>query len=98
MARQPISMRQIKEILRLKHELKLSVRDIARSCSVATSTVGDYLKRAEVAGIEWPLPETWTEEELLERLLGPGEPPPVVAAAAVPDWARVHEELRRKTQ
>jgi transposase len=89
-------MRQIKEILRLKHELKLSVRDIARSCAVATSTVGDYLKRAEVAGIEWPLPEAWTEEELLERLLGPGEPPSVVAAAAVPDWARVHEELRRK--
>ena len=96
MARQPISMRQIKEILRLKHELKLSVRDIARSCAVAASTVGDYLKRAEVAGIGWPLPEAWTEDELLERLLGPGEPPPVVAAAAVPDWAGVHEELRRK--
>ena len=35
-------MRQIKEMLRLKHELKLSVRDIARSCAVPTSTVGDY--------------------------------------------------------
>jgi transposase len=89
-------MRQIKEILRLKHELKLSVRDIARSCAVAASTVGDYLKRAEAAGIGWPLREDWTEEELLERLLGPGEAAPVIAAAAVPDWAVVHEELRRK--
>ena len=89
-------MRQIKEILRLKHELKLSVREIARSCAVAASTVGDYLKRAEAAGISWPLGEEWTEEQILERLLGPAEPAPVVAAAAVPDWAQVHQELRRK--
>jgi transposase len=89
-------MRQIKEILRLKHELKLSVRDIARSCAVAASTVGDYLKRAEAAGIGWPMAEQWTEEEILERLLGPAEPAAVIAAAVVPDWAQVHEELRRK--
>lgn len=34
-------MRQIKEILRLKNEFKLSVRDIARSCAVPASTVAD---------------------------------------------------------
>ena len=96
MARQPKSMRQIKEILRLKNELKLSVRDIARSCGVPASTVGDYLKRAEAAGIGWPIPEEWTEDEILERLLGAAEPGPVAAAATVPDWAHVHEELRRQ--
>lgn len=96
MARQPKSMRQIKEILRLKNELNLSVRDIGRSCAVATSTVGDYLKRAAAAGIGWPIPEDWTEDELLERLLGAGEPTPAVAAAVVPEWVQVHEELRRK--
>ena len=95
MARQPKSMRQIKEILRLKHELKLSVRDIARSCAVAASTVGDYLKRAEAAGMGWPIPEEWTEDEILERLLGAAEPTPAVPTA-VPDWAQVHEELRRQ--
>ena len=47
-------MRQIKEILRLKFQHQLSIREIARSCAVATSTVGDYLKRAEVAGLSWP--------------------------------------------
>ena len=95
MARQPISMRQIKEILRLKNELKLSVRDIARSCAVPASTVGDYLKRAEAAGIGWPVPEEWTEDEILERLLGPADAAPAAPAAAVPDWATVREELRR---
>jgi hypothetical protein len=44
-------MRQIKEILRLKHQLKLSVRDIAASSGVPASTVGDYLQRAQDAGI-----------------------------------------------
>lgn len=96
MARQPKSMRQIKEILRLKNELKLSVRDIARSCGVAASTVGDYLKRAQAAGIGWPMPEEWTEEEILERLLGAAEPTAPDVPAVVPDWPQVHEELRRK--
>ncbi|MDA7657639.1 hypothetical protein N9B57_00480 [Verrucomicrobia bacterium] len=49
MARKPITMRHIKEILRLKNEKKLSVREIARSCALPTSTVGDYLKRAQGA-------------------------------------------------
>ena len=41
-------MRKIKEVLRLRYELKLDQRQIARSCSIAVSTVHEYLKRAEV--------------------------------------------------
>ena len=47
MARNKLTMRHIQEILRLKHQNQLSVRDIARSCCLPASTVGDYLKRAE---------------------------------------------------
>ena len=90
-------MRQIKELLRLKHEHGLSVREIARSCGLPVSTVGDYLKRAEGAGLNWPLPEELTEEQLLQKLLGSAaqavaNPP----ARALPDWKEVHQELRRK--
>ena len=63
-------MRQIKELLRLKHEHGLSVREIARSCGLPVSTVGDYLKRAEGVGLTWPLPEDLTEEQLVQKLLG----------------------------
>jgi DNA-binding MarR family transcriptional regulator len=63
MAQIKVTMRQIQEILRLKHQNHLSVREIARSCGLPTSTVGDYLKRAEAAGIGWPLPEGPTEQE-----------------------------------
>lgn len=89
-------MRQIKEILRLRFEHKLSIRKIAASCSVPASTVGDYLKRAEAAGLGWPWPEEWTDDQIFERLLGVPEASPEVAQA-LPDWAHVHQELRRQS-
>jgi hypothetical protein len=53
MAQNKLTMRQIQEILRLKHQNQLSVREIARSCGLPASTVGDYLKRAAAAGLSW---------------------------------------------
>ena len=69
MARKLINMRYVKDILRLKHQNQLSVREIAGSCGLPTSTVGDYLQRAEAAGLSWPLPEGLCDAELAERLL-----------------------------
>lgn len=89
-------MRQVIEILRLKHEHHLSIREIARSCGIASSTVGDYLLRAEAAGVGWPLPEGVGEVELESRLSAVA-PPPVVGTPPppIPDWSHVHSELRR---
>ena len=88
-------MRHIQEILRLKHQNQLSIREIARSCGLPTSTVGDYLKRAEAAGLGWPLPEGQNEKELLGRLIaGPAEG--AAGSLALPDWPGLHKELRRK--
>jgi DNA-binding transcriptional regulator LsrR (DeoR family) len=39
MAKERLSMRKIREILRLKYECHLTDRQIAKSCSVARSTV-----------------------------------------------------------
>lgn len=89
-------MRQLIEILRLKHEHHLSVREIARSSGIAPSTVGDYLQRAERARLNWPLPEGLSEAELEQRLAAEGsEPVPPPGARSVPDWPHVHRELRR---
>lgn len=57
MSKRRLSMRKIKEILRLKWELNLGVRQIARSCNLSHSTVSEYLARAQAAGIGWPVPE-----------------------------------------
>jgi DNA-binding transcriptional regulator LsrR (DeoR family) len=58
MARKRLTMKKIKEVLRLKYEAGLSNRAIAGACKISNSTVGDYLKRAEAAGVSWPLEET----------------------------------------
>ena len=94
MARTKLTMRQIQEILRLKHQNQLSIREIARSCGLPTSTVGDCLKRAEAAGIGWPLPQGQSEKELLQLLLAQ----PVAGTAVcpvLPDWPYIHKELGR---
>ena len=70
MARETLSMRKLSEVLRLSLEQKLSVRQIARSCRLARSTVSDYLGRARAAGLGWPLAEG-VDEERLEALLFP---------------------------
>ena len=98
MARKPLNMRHIKEILRLKHQKQLSVREIARSCGLPASTVGDYLKRARAASLGWPLPEQLTEQELLDKLMDSGEQaaPKPPSAQPLPEWSEIHHQMRRK--
>jgi transposase len=96
MARKPITMHYIKDILRLKHQNHLSVREIAGSCGLPASTVGDYLQRAESAGLSWPLPEGLSEAELLARLMSAGTVSPASGPAKpLPDWPVVHAQLHR---
>jgi transposase len=88
-------MRGIKEVLRLKWSCGLSERSIAQSCSLARSTVAKYLRRAQDAGLRWPLPDDMTEEEL-ERRLFPRHRVVHESPRFVLDWAEVHKELKRK--
>jgi len=95
MSQERLSMRKINEILRLKKECHLSNRAIARSCQISHSTVGEYLKRAEAAGISWPLPEELSEEQL-ERLLNTEEEATGGAQKPMPDWKEVQGELKKR--
>lgn len=89
-----LSMRKIREILRLRWGDKLSQRDVGRSVGVSPSTVSDCVGRATVGGLSWPLPEG-LDDAALEALLYP-LPPPSEQPRAVPDWNCIHRELRRK--
>jgi transposase len=94
MPRERLSVRTIREVLRLRWEAGLSHRAIAASCRLGATTVRECLLRAQAAGLSWPLPED-LEEEALERLLYP-PPPRGAARPPMPDWAATHQELRRK--
>jgi len=94
MAQERLSLKKIREILRLKHEAGLSDRAIAGACKISNSTVGEYLRRAEAAGVSWPLPEVG-EEELYWKLFSEKERP-TEKKYFVPDWEEVRKELRQK--
>ena len=83
-------MRKIKEVLRLRYELKLDQRQVARSCSIAVSTVHEYLQRAEAAQVSWPLPDDWNDTRLEAALYPSAEAKPQPKKSP-PDFAAVHE-------
>ena len=53
MARRRLSMRKVKQVLRLKLEAGMSNRAISRACNVGRETIRDYLIRAREAGLSW---------------------------------------------
>ena len=89
-----LSMRKIKEVLRLCWGQGLSKRQAAGSCGISRPAVDGYLRRAEAAGLSWPLPVE-LDDGALERLLFPSSPVLPDTARGVPDWSEVHRELKR---
>lgn len=90
-----VTMRKIKDIVRLNETCQLSHRQIAKSCGVARSTVAEILRRATTAGLSWPLPVD-VDDATLEAWLYPETPPITGTSRPVPEWATVHQELTRK--
>jgi len=89
-----LSMRQIREVLRLCFESRLPQRAVARSLGLSQGAVSGYLSRARAAGVAWPLPED-LDEARLEALLFPSPSGTPADQRPMPDWGWVHRELRR---
>jgi transposase len=88
-------MRQVTEVLRLKWGCGLSDRKIARSLQISRPTVAEYVRRAQAAGLSWPLPDGLDEAALERRLFATTHHLPM-AGRPLPDWATVHQERKRK--
>ena len=85
-------MRKIRELLRLKFELRLSDRKIARGLDISRSTVAECLRRAVGAGIAWPLSAELADAELEARLYPTKLTLPEIP---LPDFGHVQRELSR---
>lgn len=94
MANCRLSMRKIIEVMRLYHDCGRTRREIARAIGASPTTVGDYLRRAEVAGLSYPLPTDLDEVALEARLFPP--PPSSALSRPDPDWPDTHKALRLK--
>src|SRR5262249_33932006 len=89
-----LAMRQIKDILRLRHDAGLSFREIARCLNISVGVVSKYIQLAAAAGITWPPPDNLDEDALAQKLQPP--PPANLSAIPLPNFAEIHQELRRK--
>ena len=90
-----LTMRKIREILRLRYECKLTYGKIATSCGIGRTTVSDYLNRFEASPLGWPLPLD-IDDTQLEQQLFPSVQINYSTKRARLDWQYIHGELRRK--
>ena len=52
-----LPMRKVREVLRQRYACGASERVIAQSLGIGRTAVGEYIRRAAVIGITWPVPE-----------------------------------------
>jgi transposase len=90
------TMRQVREVLRLKFVGGVPIREIARRVGVAASTVRTTIRRFEAASLSWPLPEEMTDAALEARLFASGGTKQGHRRQIEPDWTAIHRELKRK--
>src|SRR5467141_3321039 len=78
-----ITMRQIREVLRLHLQAGLSYAETGRALKMAKSTVGAVVLMARAAGVDWATAQRLDDAELERRLYRPPVPP------------CIHQELKR---
>lgn len=84
-------MLKAREILRLKHELGLSLREIGKVCNCGKSTVSEVLERASKAQIEWPV--ELSDKQLISLLYPPVED---TFSPPEPDVEMIYREMKKK--
>ena len=96
MSAKRITMRKIRDVLRLRFAAGLSIRQIRASTKVSLGAIQKLLARAEEEGLAWPLPPELDDESRLARLFYPGADTRVSRRYEMPDWPAVHQSLKRK--
>ena len=86
-------MRKLKDVLRLNYEAKLSQANINKVTQVARSTIQEYIRRFEVSGLSWPLPQEMTNSDL-EKKLYSGDRKAVGKRAPI-DCVYIYQELKK---
>lgn len=89
-----LSMRKVREVLRLKHALGMSYRKISAATGVGKTQAAEYVLRAAAAGISWPVSDGIDDVEL-DRRLFPAAGDSTPARPAI-DGPKISQELKRR--
>ena len=90
-----VSMRKIRDVLRLTHAMGMSRRLVGEATGIGKTAVGEYVRRAAVAGLTWPILDEIDDAELERRLFPPADTASC-AERTEPDWSYIHAELKRR--
>ena len=85
-----MSLRIIKNVIRLKWQAQLSLEQIASTLGISKGAVAKYVSLTSVAGLDWETVQDWSEQRLstaLQPRAAPSQP------FVEPDWSRMHREL-----
>ena len=96
MSSKAITMRKIKEVLRLRFECSLSLNAIARALELSKGAVAKYDALARAAQLDWASIEPLAEEQLAKRLLPPQAIVPDQNHFAPIDFILVNQEMKKK--
>ena len=88
-------MRNLREILRLRLQAGLSLRQIKNSQRVSLGAVQKIVSQAEAQGLNWSTIDQLGDEQLASRFY-PESDTRTSSAFQLPDWVMVHQELKRK--
>lgn len=95
MANQRITMRKIREVLRLRFAAQLTVRKISASTKISVGGIQKLLTKANNLSLTWPLPEELDDSQLA-KMFYPRADTRSSSRFEIPDWAEVHRELKPK--
>ncbi len=90
-----LSMRNLREILRLRYQTSLSLRQIKGSQRVSLGAVQKIVSHADAMLLDWEKISSLNELQLA-RLFYPESDVRISNHFQCPDWVEVHQELRRK--
>jgi len=80
-------------VFRLKYEAKLSARKIARALNISHTVVNEYIKRFKTLSLSYEELMALSDKEILSKLFDLESKP---TKYPVPNWSKVHQELRSK--
>ena len=95
MATKRITMRNIREVLRLKLSANLSIRKINASTKVSVGAISNLLTTASKLKLTWPLSDE-LDDAALAQLFYPQSDVSKSTRFQVPVWPEVHQELKKK--
>lgn len=95
MATKRISMRQLREILRLRLHARLSMRQIRDSLKLSLGAIQKVINKADELELHWEAIKQIDDQQLATRIY-PQADTTVSSNKVLPDWIEVYQELKRK--